>query len=96
MPQRLVTLEVFPEERGGRAIADAGGNEPLYRNGRMVGRATSGIYGHNCGKSLALAYVASEAAEVGTELEIVILQERFPAVVIPDSPWDPENERLRG
>jgi dimethylglycine dehydrogenase len=96
VPRRLVTLEVFPEERGGRPIADAGGNEPLYKDGKMVGRATSGVYGHNCGKSLALAYVETEAAEIGTELEIVILQERFRAVVIPDSPWDPENERLRG
>src|SRR5690554_6033937 len=59
--RQLVTLEVFPEVRGGRPIADAGGNEPLYRDGKMVGRATSGIYGHNCGKSLALAYVSSEA-----------------------------------
>lgn len=95
VPQRFVTLEVFPEARGDRPVADAGGNEPLYKDGKMVGRATSGTYGHNCGKSLALAYVQPEAAEIGTELEIVILQERFRAVVIPESPWDPENERLR-
>jgi len=94
-PYALVTLEVFPEARDGRPIADAGGNEPLFAGGRMVGRATSGAYGHNLGKSLALTYVAPEHAEAGTELEIEILRERFRARVIPESPWDPENARLR-
>ena len=95
VPQRFVTLQVFPEERDGRPIADAGGNEPIYNNGTMVGRATSGCFGHNLDKSLALAYVASAFAEPGRELEIEVLRDRFRAVVISDSPWDPENERLR-
>ncbi|WP_026988222.1 GcvT family protein [Fodinicurvata fenggangensis] len=95
IPQRFVTLEVFPEARNGRQIADPGGNEPLYSNGTMIGRATSGVYGHNLGKSLALGYVTPDYAEPGTELEIEILRDRFQARVLPESPWDPENERLR-
>jgi len=31
----------------------------------------------------------------GTELKIEILGKKYPAVVIPESPWDPENKRLR-
>ncbi|MFC4352670.1 FAD-dependent oxidoreductase [Fodinicurvata halophila] len=95
IPQRFVTLEVFPEARNGRPIADPGGNEPLYSNGTMIGRATSGVYGHNLGKSIALGYVTPDFAEPGTELEIEILRDRFQARVVPESPWDPENERLR-
>ncbi|WP_022728122.1 GcvT family protein [Fodinicurvata sediminis] len=95
LPRRFVTMEVFPEARNGRPIADAGGNEPIYSNGNMIGRATSGVYGHNVERSLALGYVTPEFAEPGTELEIEILRDRFQARVVPESPWDPENERLR-
>ena len=62
----------------------------------LVGRATSGGYGWRVGKSLALAMLRSDRAQVGTEVEIVILGERHRATVIPDSPFDPENARLRG
>ncbi len=89
VPQRFITLEV------GARDADCWGNEPLYQNGRMVGRVTSGAYGHAVAKSLALAYVQPDAADPGTDLEVEILGERFPATVIPDSPCDPDNQRLR-
>jgi dimethylglycine dehydrogenase len=89
VPQRFVTLEVDADD------ADPLGNEPLYLGARMIGRATAGAYGHVVAKSLAIGYVRPEAADVGTELEIEILGERRPARVIPESPWDPDNARLR-
>ena len=89
VPRRFVTLAV--EAKG----ADPLGNEPVYRGRRMVGRATSGAYGYTVGKSLALAYVEPDAAAPGTELKIEILGKRRPAVVIPESPWDPDNARIR-
>ena len=46
-------------------------------------------------KSLALAMVAPELAATGTSLEIEILGQRFAAVVIDESPFDPANEKLR-
>ena len=61
----------------------------------MIGRATAGAYGHFTGKSLALGYVDQGQGAVGTEMEIEVLGRRHPARVIPDSPHDPENERLR-
>lgn len=87
--RRLITLECQVKD------ADPWGNEPVYAGDRMVGRATTGAYGHTLKKSYALAYLDSAHAEPGTKLEIVILGERLPCVVVPDSPWDPENERLR-
>ena len=89
VPQRFVTLELEADD------ADALGNEPVWQGDRMVGRATSGAYGHALGKSLALAYVEAACAEPGTALEIEILGARRAATVIPDSPHDPENQRLR-
>ena len=89
VPQSFVTLAVEVED------ADAWGNEPIYRDGTMVGRATAGAFGHFLGQSLAMGYVARDAGEVGTALEIEILGTRRPATVVADSPVDPTNERLR-
>ena len=71
------------------------GNEPLYVNGKLAGRATAGYYGHVQGKSLALGYIDSAHSEVGTQLEIEILRQRKKATVLIESPLDPENARLR-
>ena len=86
----FVTLEV-----GEITDADAIGNEPLFKGGEMVGRATAGGYGWRVGKSLALGFVKPELAAEGTELEIDVLGERKPAKVIAESPYDPENTALR-
>ncbi|HXH01689.1 MAG TPA: FAD-dependent oxidoreductase [Candidatus Competibacteraceae bacterium] len=90
VPNRFVTLEVH-----GVVDADPLGNEPLFKDGVMIGRATAGYYGHVLGKSLALGYVKPQYAEVGTELEIEILGERKKATVVVESPYDPENQKLR-
>jgi len=58
-------------------------------------RATSGAYGHTVGKSLALGYVARAHAVRGRRLAIEILGERRPARIVPNSPLDPSNDRLR-
>ncbi len=90
VPQCFVTIEVHDV-----TDADPMGNEPLYRDGEMIGRATAGAYGHWVGKSLAIGYVKTGLETPGTGLEIEILGKRYPATVIPESPHDPENARLR-
>ncbi|MEQ8603496.1 MAG: FAD-dependent oxidoreductase [Marivibrio sp.] len=79
----------------GESPADALGSNPIYKDGELVGRATSGNYGFRTGKSLVLAMVRPSLAEVGTELEIDILRTLHKCVVIDESPFDPDNERLR-
>jgi len=91
VPNRFITLEVH-----GVKDADPLGNEPLFdKGGRMIGRATSGYYGHFLKKSLAIGYAKPEFAEPGTELSIEILGERHAATVLRESPYDPENLDLR-
>ena len=91
VPHRFITLEVQ-----GVTDADPLGNEPLFAaDGRMVGRATAGYYGHVLQKSLAIGYIKPEFAEVGTELSIEILGERKRATVVVESPYDPANADLR-
>ena len=70
-------------------------SEPIWLGDDLVGRATSGGYGWRVGKSLALAMVRPDLARPGTELEITILGHRHKALVIADSPFDPENNALR-
>ena len=91
VPNRFVTLEVH-----GVTDADPLGNEPLFEpGGRMIGRATSGYYGHCLRKSLAIGYARAEYAQPGTQLTIEILGERKQATVLRESPYDPENLDLR-
>ena len=61
----------------------------------MIGRATSGGYGFRLDKSLAMAMVRPDLAETGRKLEIDILDQRLAATVIEESPYDPQNEKLR-
>ncbi|MEM6496136.1 MAG: FAD-dependent oxidoreductase [Pseudomonadota bacterium] len=75
--------------------ADPVGNNPLYKDGKVIGRVTSGNYGFRVEKSLAIAMVEPELAFSGTDLEIDILGKIHPATIIDESPFDPENERLR-
>ncbi len=86
----FVTLEV-----GDVTHSDARGNEPIYHKGELVGRCTSGNFGWRLQKSLALGMVPPALAEEGTSFEVEILGDRYPATVIPESPYDPENARLR-
>ena len=87
---KLVTLELQ-----GVTDADARGSEPVTKDGRPVGRTTSGGYGWRTKKSLALAMIRPEFAAPGNEVEVAVLSEKRRAVVIPDSPYDPKNAALR-
>jgi dimethylglycine dehydrogenase len=91
VPHEFLTLEVH-----GVTDADPLGNEPIYdQTGKLVGRATSGYYGHCLRKSLVIGYLDPGHAAPGTELEIEVLGERRKATVLVDSPYDPANADLR-
>ena len=87
---RFVTMEVH-----GVTDADARGSEPVFANGQMIGRATSGGYGWRVCKSLALAMIRPDHGEIGNEVDLSVLGVSRRATVIGESPFDPENLRLR-
>ena len=87
----MVTL-VVDETTDADAI---GGNPIMTPDGAVIGRATGGGYGFRLGQSLALAMVRPDLATPGTKLMIDILDQRLPATVIAESPYDPDNEKLR-
>lgn len=88
--RRLVTLVVEAED------ADPWGDEPIWKEGKVVGLVTSGGYAHHVGKSVALGLVPRGLVEPGGAFEIEILGERRPATLITEPLFDPAGERMRG
>ena len=86
----MVTLEVFDVDD-----ADALGNNAIYSDGKVIGRATGGNYGFRVKKSLVIAMVKPKFSKIGTELQMDILDKKHKVVVIEDSPYDSMNEKIR-
>ena len=74
--------------------ADAIGDEPIWRDGKVIGWVTSGGYGHCVGQSLAMGYIEREHAEADA-FEIEIIGERKPARRLAAPAYDPQGERMR-
>ncbi|MDC0043288.1 FAD-dependent oxidoreductase [Candidatus Pelagibacter sp.] len=87
---KLVTMEVHNIDD-----ADVLGNNPIYENGKVVGRATGGDFGFRLGKSIALGMVKPDIATTGQKLKIDILGKMYDVTVLDESPYDPENNLLR-
>ena len=67
------------------------GDEPIYRDGALVGRITSAAYGHTVGRSVGMGYVTHadgvDAAFVRAgRWELEIAMERFPATAQLEPP----------
>lgn len=75
LPRRLVGLELE-----GRRIARQ--HSKVYGESREVGEVTSGTLSPTLGNSIAMAFVTSEHAEEGTELEVEIGRRRTAARVV--------------
>ena len=87
---KLVTMEIHNVED-----ADVLGNNPIYENNKVVGRATGGDFGFRLGKSIALGMVNPDVATTGQKLKIDILGKMYDATILDESPYDPENNLLR-
>jgi 4-methylaminobutanoate oxidase (formaldehyde-forming) len=74
-------------------------NEPILRDGRIVGHLTSGAYGHHLGAAIGMGYLpcAGEGAEAltGSRYEIEIAGRRVAAEASLRPLYDPDGERVR-
>ena len=70
------------------------GSEPVRINERVVGRVTSGGYGHTVERSIAYAYVPT-AATPGTRVEVDIFGKWVGGEIKKDPLYDPTGERVR-
>ncbi|MEM9475114.1 MAG: FAD-dependent oxidoreductase [Pseudomonadota bacterium] len=74
-------------------------NEPLIKDGQIVGLVTSANYGHALGGSIGMGYVPAEgetpADTLAASYEIEIAGERVPAEASLKPLYDPKSERVR-
>jgi 4-methylaminobutanoate oxidase (formaldehyde-forming) len=75
-------------------------DEPIYRDGKLVGRTTSGGRGFRTGLSLCFAYVTCEAnapksAAFAGRYEIGVAGKRYGLRPLQQAPYDPTGARLR-
>ena len=70
---------------------DGHGGEAVMVDGKVVGSTSSMAYGHSVGKVVGFAYMKPEAAEPGTEIEVMIMNSPRKGVVMGDAIYDPEN-----
>jgi 4-methylaminobutanoate oxidase (formaldehyde-forming) len=76
-------------------------NEPIWRDGRIVGRITSGMFGHTLGRSIGMGYVHNDTGNATSEwvnsgrYEIEIAAERVAADASLQAFYDPAGERIR-
>ena len=72
-------------------IAVAHMGDGVFSGGRQVGSITSGGYGHRVEKNIAYAYIDPGQSEIGTELKVGILGEKYPARVVDPILYDSGN-----
>ena len=93
-PRESLSLIHLNEEDCNSSNADATGGEPVFKNGKGLGRVTSGAYGYTVGMSLALGYLKD--TNPGDNVEVMVLGKPHRGKVLASSPFDPEGKILRG
>jgi 4-methylaminobutanoate oxidase (formaldehyde-forming) len=97
LPKRLV--QVMVEEHGAAAPL-LYHEEPLVRDGQIVGSIKSGAWGYRLGRSLGMGYVSNESGVTQEWLgsgvwEVEVACRRWP-VRVQLQPWyDPTNARIK-
>src|SRR5207245_11084039 len=75
-------------------------DEPIWRDGALVGRIASGAYGHTVGRSVGLGWVShpdgvTDGFVTSGRWAIEIACERRPARAHLGPPYDPRSRRVR-
>ena len=94
-PRRLVNLAI--EGDGAPFMIH---DEPVYRNGQLVGLTTSAAWGHRVKKSLAMADLSDEQGIDAEwirngEFEVEVATTRYPVSVRLNAFYDPKQTRLK-
>ncbi len=76
-------------------------NEPIWRDGIIVGETTSGMFGHTLGRSLGMGYITNrdgiaDAAFINAgNFEIEVAGQRIPATASLQPFYDPKSTRVK-
>jgi heterotetrameric sarcosine oxidase gamma subunit len=97
LPKRMVCIALKDASEAAPMMYH---EEPVFRNGVLVGSTTSGAWGHRVGASLALAYVkcadgvTKDWLESG-DWEVEVAWKKYKATVQLQSFYDPKGERIK-
>jgi glycine cleavage system aminomethyltransferase T len=74
--------------------------EPILRDGVIVGATTSGAWGHRVNRSLGLGYVKADGGVTkdwidSGKWEVELAWKRYPAKAQLQSFYDPKGERIK-
>jgi glycine cleavage system T protein len=72
------------------------GKEPILNGEQVLGYVTSANFGYTVGQSIVYGYLSLPYAREGTHVEVAFFGERYPATVVSDPLYDPDNRKLRG
>ena len=75
--------------------ADVVANEPIWKDGEVVGYVTSGGYAHFSEKSVAFGFLPVHMITDGNSFDIEILGDMRPATIFSEPLFDPQAERMR-
>lgn len=87
--RQFVTITVDCE------IAAAHPGDSICVAGKVVGTVTSAGYGYRVNKNIVMGFVDPTYAAEGSEVEVEIIGEAYPARVVAESIFDPKNECVR-
>ncbi len=71
------------------------GNEPIRKDGQIIGRVKSGGQGYTIGKAIGYAYLPIERANFGTEVEIEFFGNWQRGVITSEPLHDPNNLAIK-
>jgi dimethylglycine dehydrogenase len=89
-----------PREKFASFTVDAGdcaiwGDEAIFLDGEAIGYVTSGGFGPDCERHIALGYVNCDAYRPGGEYAVEVLGQKCPAQLLSEPLYDPGGSRMR-
>jgi len=70
-------------------------DEPIFNDGKIIGRTTSGNYSFNYRKNMAFGYVDSEQNLNGKDIEIEVEKIKYKATIETKPLHDPDNRIIK-
>jgi 4-methylaminobutanoate oxidase (formaldehyde-forming) len=97
LPKRLVQVMLVDDSTSAPLMYH---EEPILRDGVIVGSIKSGAWGHRLGKSIGMGYAACDAGVTKEWLasgtwEVEVACKRYAAKVQLEPLYDPKNERIK-
>ncbi len=95
LPPRQLMCFFRIETKSGKDGADAWGGEAIFRDGKYVGRVTSGSYSFTFNTSVSIGYVDRKEAVPGDDFAVGVLGIPTQATLLAAPLFDSKGEKLR-